>query len=177
MTVITAVIVLPLTTTTLFISGAGPEPFSKVKLAPLTKPDPVIVTEAVVPVDCVLGLMAVTVTPTGVLVGVGGTEVLVGVGGIGVLVGVGGMGVLVGVLVGNGVLVAVGGMGVLVGVGGMGVLVGVFVGKGVLVGVGGMGVLVGVGVGPVLITAVIRTSSIAASTKLPPAASAASINR
>jgi hypothetical protein len=127
LTVITAVIVLPFTTTTLVISGAGPVPFSNEKVAPLTKPAPVMVTEAVVPAACVLGLMAVTLTPgavVGVLVGVGGTGVSVAVGGMGVSVGVGGIGVSVGVG-GTGVSVAVGGIGVSVAVGGIGVSVGV----------------------------------------------------
>ena len=170
-------IALPFTTTTLLMSGEGPAPFSSETVAPLIKPAPVIVTEAVVPAAWVLGLMAVTVTP-GAVVGV-----LVGVGGMGVFVGVGGIGVLVGVAVGSGVLVAVGGTEVFVGVGGIGVSVAVG-GTGVSVGVGGMGVSVGVGgigvlvgVGPLDPAAVMRTSSMAASTKLAPAASAASTSR
>ena len=51
MTVITAVIVFPFTTTTFVTSSPGPVPFSNETAAPLTKPEPEIVADAVVPVD------------------------------------------------------------------------------------------------------------------------------
>ena len=59
-----AVIVLASTTTTSETLGAGPRPFSKLRVAPETKPEPVIVTNADEPTATEFGEIALTPSAT-----------------------------------------------------------------------------------------------------------------
>jgi hypothetical protein len=60
-----AVMVWPFTTTTPDAVGEGPLPFSNDTVAPLAKPDPLMVTLTDVPTAVLFGCTLVIVTPTG----------------------------------------------------------------------------------------------------------------